>query len=289
MRCGSFVLLLASALALAATSAPAARWVHFSVTVDGTLDGVSVQDGDVFTVTPDSPEGSRIHGPRVSESIFVGNEDIDSYAACRGISGSLLTTVDAATFDDGLSLAVGQIARWNPRAAPGSRATLYYDTDAIFVDTEAVDAIAMLPNGNLLISTRDDGTVDNDSGDFAFEDEDILLVDTSISWVEMYLEGDTVFDADEDIDALAVFANGHLLLSTAADASINGTFFGPGDVVRYIIATDSESIYIAAGEFNAEDPINIDALEVIVPEPAAFALVGLAVAVAAGLRRRPAR
>jgi len=107
--------------------------------------------------------------------------------------------------------------------------SLYLDGSDVGLDTssEALDGLAVLSDGRVLISTTGSVSVPGVTGN----DEDILaftpttLGDTTSGTWAMYFDGSDVGLADtssEDIDAMDVLPNGDIYLSTLGDFAVNG-------------------------------------------------------------------
>jgi hypothetical protein len=95
-------------------------------------------------------------------------------------------------------------------------------------DSEDIDALAILPDGRLLISTSGKATVPGTTA----EDEDLLLftpaagglgANTAGTWSHFFDGSDVGLTGDsEDLDAIEVLADGRLVISTISDASVTG-------------------------------------------------------------------
>lgn len=112
-------------------------------------------------------------------------------------------------------------------------------------DGEGVDGIELLPDGQLLISTRGSVSVSGVSG----EDEDVLIFtptssgsETSGSWA-MYFDGSDVALADtsdEDVDGFAISTGGAIYLTTLGSFSVTGLSGDNEDV--FVCVPDSLGI-----------------------------------------------
>ena len=116
-------------------------------------------------------------------------------------------------------------------------------------DSEDVDALAILPDGRLVISTTGRATVPG----MTAEDEDLLLFtpaagalgySTAGTW-SLLLDGSDVglTTSSEDVDAVAILPDGRLLISTTGDARVTGadkrTISGRGeDLLVFTPAAD---------------------------------------------------
>jgi hypothetical protein len=108
--------------------------------------------------------------------------------------------------------------------------SLYFDGEDVGLETattEVVDALDVLPDGRILVSTTGNPVVPNVSA----QDEDVLAFTpatlgavTSGTW-ELYFDGTAVGLGDtsnEDTDALDVTSNGDVHLSTLVDFAVAG-------------------------------------------------------------------
>jgi len=108
--------------------------------------------------------------------------------------------------------------------------SLYFDGNDVGLDTsgEKIDALEVLPDGRILISTTGTPTLSGFSG---LKDEDILAFTpatlgaaTSGTWA-LYFDGsdvDLATTSSEDIDALDIDSNGVIYLSATGDFGITG-------------------------------------------------------------------
>ena len=101
------------------------------------------------------------------------------------------------------------------RSHPGERAGI-----VVFSTPFAADFSTSVTNPLVL------STVSNESiGALSFEDEDVVDYRGPAQPASLLLEGDTIFRAEEDIDAVHVLADGRIVLSTTSGASVRN---GPG-------------------------------------------------------------
>ncbi len=116
--------------------------------------------------------------------------------------------------------------------------SMYLNGIDVGLDTnsEKIDALSLLPNGHVLLSTTGTPSLTGFSG---LADEDILEFtpailgnNTSGTWA-LYFDGSDVGLADssnEDVDALDVASNGNIYLSTLGDFAASGVFGADEDV-----------------------------------------------------------
>jgi hypothetical protein len=120
---------------------------------------------------------------------------------------------------------------------------MFYDTIAMGAPTQVfdgtqlavntnVDALHLLPNGDVVFSTMADSSI----GALNFLDGDLVQVDptdpttATVIFSESFITGDPTF---VDIDALWIAGNGDYVISTRLAASIGALSFQDGDLVRF--------------------------------------------------------
>lgn len=169
----------------------------------------------------------------------VGAGSVDLFAISFVDSDTLLMVFSSAVTLNGLAVAPHDIVQFDATLLGDSTAgtfSMYFNGVDVGLDdptAEKIDALGILPDGRILIST----TVDSSVPGVAGKDEDILAftpstlgANTSGAWA-MYFDGSDVGLSDttgEDIDAMDVL-NGDLFLSTTADFLTNGASSGAGE------------------------------------------------------------
>lgn len=117
----------------------------------------------------------------------------------------------------------------------------YFDGSDVGLDTdpEDVDALAVLPDGRLLLSTIGASGVPG----LAWDDVDVVafspvsLGAKTAGAFSLYFDGSLVGltpNSSEDVDALSVTPEGHLLISTLGSYSVTNLSGTSQDVVRFI-------------------------------------------------------
>ena len=240
--------------------------VHLLSTGDDTLNGTGDDDvllggGGNDALTGSAGDDVLIGG--AGADVLDGGADTDtaSYAdAEAGVVASLgdrsiLLSSGGAEVAGGLAIQADDLADFDPAAGT---AVLSLEGDAVFSANESIDALAVLDNGHLIISTTGTATL----GGLTFADEDLVDYDPTTDTATMLLDGSTVFSGNEDIDAVSMLANGNLVISTTANATLGGVSFQRDDLVEYDIATDTATLlFDGASEFsNANE--NIDGVTV---------------------------
>ena len=142
---------------------------------------------------------------------------------------TILMSFDAPITLGGLAVNPWDIVRFDATSLGDNTAgsfSLYFDGDDVGLTTTngQIDALEVLPDGRILISTTKDPSVPGVTG---AADEDILAFTpttlgdtTSGSWA-MYFDGSDVGLAD-DIDALDVAPNGDIYLSVGGIFAVAG-------------------------------------------------------------------
>ncbi|HSL45271.1 MAG TPA: hypothetical protein VK897_17690 [Anaerolineales bacterium] len=191
--------------------------LYASFATSGSLGGVSFADEDIL----------RFDGQ--NWSLFFDGSDV-------GLSGtdvvafnplnetSLLLAFSGSPTLNGVVYSPNDIVRFNATSLGTTTAgtfSMYLDGSDVGLDTSAekIDALGILPNGNVLISTTGNSSLPG----VTWNDEDILEFtptslgdNTSGTW-SWYFDGSDVglsTSSNEDLDALDVAANGDIYLST---------------------------------------------------------------------------
>ena len=120
---------------------------------------------------------------------------------------------------------------------------------------ENIDAAHVLPSGNIILSTT--GTAMLGSNAFSFRNGDLVEYDPDTGVVELFFSERSFIGGAENIDAVSVLANGHLVLSTAGPAMLpaaGGTTlsFGNGDLVEWDPLSKTASLVFSELLFDAE-------------------------------------
>ena len=202
-----------------------------SVTVGGVTaepEDVLVFDGSAFSLLFDGSD------------VGVGAFSVDGFSQLP--DGSLLLSFTVAGSVPGITVTVddSDLVRFVPTSLGNNTAgvfSLYFDGSdvGLTLNSEDVDAMELLPDGRLLLSTTDIYSVPGVSGD----DEDALAFTptalgdvTSGTW-SLYFDGSDVGldgGTSEDVDALAIDSVGRIYLSTLGNFSVPGLAGADEDV-----------------------------------------------------------
>jgi len=135
----------------------------------------------------------------------------------------------------GLSFQDTDVVKYQPSA---DLASLYLDSLAAGL-SKKVDALHILANGRLVLSTEADTTF----GGLTFKSDDLIEYDPVAGSATMYLEAAVHFDSMKDIISVHVLDNGNVVLSTNGNAVLGGLAFSDRDLVEYDRDTGTASIF----------------------------------------------
>jgi sugar lactone lactonase YvrE len=207
------------------TSLPSGNTLYASFASGGSVSGVSFADEDIL----------RFDG--FTWSLFFDGSDVglgstDVFAFHFLDQDSFLLGFTAAVTVGGQTYAPTDIVRFDATSLGVNTAgtfSLYFNGIDVGLDAtnDNIDALDILPDGRILISTTGNPTVPGLSG---LADEDILAFTpttlgstTSGTW-SWYFDGSDVAlgSSGEDIDALDIDPNGAIYLSTSGDFAVAG-------------------------------------------------------------------
>ncbi len=179
--------------------------------------------------------------------VGMGSVDIEGFHLLD--SDTLLLVVSKAMVLGSVAIDPFDVVQFDATALGTTTAgsfSLYFDGNAAGLSStgEEIDAIALLPDGRLLVSAEGNVEVPNVSG----KDEDILAFTplslglfTNGTW-EMYFDGsDVALSGGEDVDATGVDAAGNLYLSALDPFAVTG------------LAGDDEDVFHCAPASLGED------------------------------------
>jgi len=147
-----------------------------------------------------------------------------SLAGSRADATEIVLSTNADAIIGGLAITDGDLARYDDVT---DTSTLAFD-ESNFSASEDIDAVHILGNGNILLSTAADATI----GGVTFRDGDIVEYDPVSDTATLFFNED-LFLTDSNVDALSVLANGNLVISIAIDTTLAGLAFRDGDLVLY--------------------------------------------------------
>ena len=213
----------------------AARAESFLIGVAGeaALGGLDFENGQLIAYDTELNLAQLYRFPNgviFDEPLFGESQRID--AAHVLPNGSLILSVrslSGATLG-GLSFRNGDLVEFD-----GITATLFFSEDLFDCPgsiCEDIDAVSILPDGDIVFSTSTSAQL----GSLEFQDDDLVRVERNGSNPRLFFEGDLFTGLGNDINAVHVLPNGHILFSiqSTLDNVLAGVTIRQGGVVEYI-------------------------------------------------------
>ncbi|HDY65080.1 MAG TPA: hypothetical protein ENH84_02460 [Phycisphaerae bacterium] len=226
-----------------------------------TLGGLSFSDGDLVGYDPATGIASIL----LNGDLFSGGEDNIDAAHLMADGHYVLSTTGDSTLG-GLSFGKGDLVEYDPIA---DTATLLFD-NTLFSAAEDIDAVYVRDNGNIVMSTVGAAQL----GGLLFGDGDLIEYNPTAGTASLLFD-ENLFSGNEDIEAVHILDDGHILLSTTNNATLGGLSFGKSDVAEYDPVSGTASLYFSGDTFSSINP-NINALSsTIVSESGAIVLLSL--------------
>ena len=215
------------------TSTPSSNPLYLSLASNGSVGGVAANDEDILWFN-----GATWAMYFDGSDVGVGGVDVDAITIID--ADTILMSFDKAVTIGTLAVDDFDVVQFDATSL-GTITTgsfsLYFDGSDVGLDTtnEDVDALELLPDGRLLVSTIGNSTVPGVSG----VDEDLLaftptsLGDTTSGTWAMYFDGSDVdlsTSAGEDVDGVDVAANGDIYLTTVDLFAVPGISGADEDV-----------------------------------------------------------
>ena len=259
VRSNTMLVIFAAALLSMVFVSPANATIILSTDSTETLGGLTFSDGDLAEYNPSTDTATLFF----NENSFAGDEEIDAVHVLSN-GNIILSTAGEATLG-GLSFDAGDLIEYNPTTDVG---TLYFD-ESLFGSNEDIDAVHILNNGNIILSTIDGATL----GGLTFGGGDLAEYNPTTDVATLFFDG-SLFDGSENIDAVHILDNGNIILSTEGAATLDGLTFANGSLAEYNPTTDVATLYFSEGLFS--NNTDVDAVYVTtLPEPATIAILGL--------------
>ncbi len=210
----------------------------------GTQGGVSYQDEDILRLRTQNGKWTMYFD---GSDVGLAEVNVDAFAILP--DGSLLLSIDAPLAELAGVGPVGtaDVVRFVPSktgAVTAGQFSLYLQGADLGLEAanEDVDALAVLADGRLLVSTRGNFKVGAGAQQLTGKSQDLLALtvtqtgaDSAGQWA-MYFDGSDVKlnAADENLDAVWSAADGSLLFSTAGAAAVPALTFGPADLAQCV-------------------------------------------------------
>ena len=229
---------------LTPTPPPSLYTIYLSFVAAGTQGGVSYQDEDILRLRTQNGKWTMYFD---GSDVGLAEVNVDAFAILP--DGSLLLSIDAPLAELAGVGPVGtaDVVRFVPSktgAVTAGQFSLYLQGADLGLEAanEDVDALAVLADGRLLVSTRGNFKVGAGAQQLTGKSQDLLALtvtqtgaDSAGQWA-MYFDGSDVKlnAADENLDAVWSAADGSLLFSTAGAAAVPALTFGPADLAQCV-------------------------------------------------------
>jgi uncharacterized protein YuzE len=236
-----------------ASAQPSDRLV-LSAQEDANLGGLTFGDDDLADYDPPTDTATRLFD---GGNLFSDNgEDIDAVHVLA--NGHIVLSTEGNARLGGLSFGDDDLVAYDPSTDTTTR---LFDGGNLFTNTnEDIDAVHVLANGNIVLSTEGNATL----GGLTFGDDDLVEYDPSTDTATLLFDGGNLFSNNgEDIDAVHVLANGNIVLSTEDNANLGGLTFGDDDLVEYDPSTDTATLLFDGGNLFSNTNEDIDAVHVL--------------------------
>jgi hypothetical protein len=267
----ALVIFVVAVLSILFASPVGANTIILSADSTETLGGLTFTDGALAEYNPSTDTATLYF----DENLFVGDEEIDAVHVLSN-GNIILSTAGDATLG-GLTFGNGDLIEYNPTTDVG---TLYFSESLFVGGDEDIDAVHILDNGNIILSTAAASTL----GGLSYSEGDLIEYNPTTDVATLFLDGN-LFDGSENIDAAHILDNGNIILSTEGAATLDGLTFANGSLAEYNPTTDIATLYFAESLFSTN--ANVDAVYVTtLPEPTTIILLGLGSLIFAGCKRR---
>jgi exonuclease III len=243
------------------------RAMLFSFKDSENFAGLSVNNEDIVSLRSSDNKASLYFD---GSDLGLGSLAIDGLAVLP--TGEILLSFDEPGNVPGLSTIVddSDIVLFHPDSLgedTRGEFSLYFDGSdvGLSTDDEDIDAIALTPTGDLLLSTLGNATM---SG-FTVGDEDLFvfksssLGPTTAGSYSLFFDGEDkgLTTTGEDIDAVAFNTDGSLFLSTTGDFSVAGANGDDEDIFLFQPTTSTFSIHSRLVDLGASKDSDIGSLE----------------------------
>jgi hypothetical protein len=128
-------------------------------------------------------------------------------------NATIILSTDAGGTLGGLTFTDGDLAEYDSTT---NTATLFFD-GSLFTDITDIDAVHLLGNGNIILSTAGNATL----GGLSFGKDDLIEYDSSTDTSTLFFD-EALFSGNADIDAAYITDSANIILSTSNDATLGG-------------------------------------------------------------------
>jgi hypothetical protein len=161
--------------------------ILLSTATGATLGGLTFRDGDVVEYDPVGGVATLFF----SEDLFTNSANIDGFSLLT--NGQLVLSTTTSETLGGLFFRNGDLVAYDPVSGTAS---LFLDED-LFTADEDIDAVRVLGDGTILLSTANAATI----GGLSFLDGDVIRYDRNTDTAVLEFS-ESLFAANENLDGL---------------------------------------------------------------------------------------
>ena len=165
--------------------------------------------------------------------------------------GNLILSTTSTETLGGLELLDGDLANYNRES---DFSTLFL-SESLFSANEDIDAVSILSNGNIILSTTSDAIL----GGLNFSGSDLVEYNPLTDMAALLFDG-RLLGKHKRTNAAHVRENGNIVLSTTGNASLGSIRFGKDDLVEYNPTTDSAWVIFEGANIFDKNNENVDAI-----------------------------
>ncbi len=213
-----------------------------------TLGGLSFDDLDLVEYDPSADVATLL----IEAALTTLNEKIRAVHILDN-GHIVLSTRNNASLG-GLSFENEDLVEYDPVT---DTATMFFDGSMHFSADENIISLHILENGNLVLSTDGDAEL----GGLSFSNRDLVEYNPTSRTASIYFDGDAT-TLSQNITALHVLDNGHLVMATKSNTTLGGLSFTGADLIEYDMGADSATLYFSGNDFFTDDNEKINSLHI---------------------------
>lgn len=174
---------------------------------------------------------------------------ISYFVATISQANLILSTTTTETLG-GFEMRNGDLVSYDPVT---NRSTLFF-SESLFRADEDIDAVSILGNGNIILSTTNNAIL----GGLSFKGGDLVEYNPLTNIASLFFNG-SLLGNNKNIDAAYVRGNGNIILSTTSTVSLGGVSFHKDDLAEYNPTTMTASMFFDGSSYFDNSDENIDA------------------------------
>jgi len=168
-------------------------------------------------------------------------------------NGHIILSTEGDETIAGVSFLDGDLIEFDP---VGGTATFAFH-ESLFSGSADIDGVAVLANGNILLSTADAATL----GGLTFGGGDIVEYNSQTDVASLFFSESLFTSGVVNVDGVSLLSNSNLVLTTTTNETLGGLTFRDGDLVEYNRTTGAATLYFDEDLFTA-GAADVDAVSV---------------------------